>query len=245
VAGDAKNGATVDTDTCATSGTGFATLCTVWEDPTFKPDQRAFYYARVLENPICRWSTKYCNDLGVDCSDPGSVPAQYVQCCGNLVEKTIQERAWTSPVFYQPEGFGVQARLRYGASAGTDSLKMQLLVGKVGDDLDFTGNPLTITLSDDNTIYTATLPAGALVEKKPGRAYQYTDKTGSIAGITSLKIKISAVGTAKVLFAASDLDLSAADKASHDVTVQLTSGAYDHSDTRTWNLVDPELRSEP
>ena len=57
VAGDPNNGADVDPDTCAPRGKGFVSLCGVWRDPEFKLEQRAFYYARVLENPTCRWST--------------------------------------------------------------------------------------------------------------------------------------------------------------------------------------------
>ncbi|MBI5503370.1 MAG: DUF3604 domain-containing protein [Deltaproteobacteria bacterium] len=104
VAGDANNGAAVDTDTCETSGPGADSLCAVWEDPGFDASQRAFYYARVLENPTCRWSQRYCNSLGVDCSDPPNVPAEYAQCCDARVNKTVQERAWTSPIWYKPQG---------------------------------------------------------------------------------------------------------------------------------------------
>ncbi len=94
VAGDPDNGASVDTDTCVASGPGEDALCTVWSDPSFDPTQHAFYYVRVLENPTCRWSTVNCNALApVDrppsCTDPD-------------VEKTVQERAWTSPIWYRP-----------------------------------------------------------------------------------------------------------------------------------------------
>jgi hypothetical protein len=94
VAGDASNGATVDETTCATSGPGADALCTVWTDPDFQPDQHAFYYVRVLENPTCRWSTYTCNALPPD-QRPSS-------CTDPAVPKTIQERAWTSPIWYQP-----------------------------------------------------------------------------------------------------------------------------------------------
>jgi hypothetical protein len=103
VAGDPQNGADVDLATCEPEGPGFELLCSVWEDRSFVPDQRAFYYARVLENPTCRWSTRLCNELQVDCSDPASVPSEYTTCCDGSVPTTIQERAWTSPIWYRPD----------------------------------------------------------------------------------------------------------------------------------------------
>ncbi|MBU6282889.1 DUF3604 domain-containing protein, partial [bacterium] len=93
VAGDAANGASVDEATCETSGPGADSLCAVWTDPDWDPRERAFYYARVLENPTCRWSAWTCNRLPAAerpaaCSDPS-------------VKRTQQERAWTSPVFVE------------------------------------------------------------------------------------------------------------------------------------------------
>ena len=94
VAGDSANGAGVDLESCERTGEGFDRLCTVWADPEFLPGQRAFYYARVVENPSCRWSTLDCNRLSPEarpaaCGDPG-------------LRKVIQERAWTSPIWYRP-----------------------------------------------------------------------------------------------------------------------------------------------
>lgn len=93
VAGDPDNGASVDVNTCEVQGPGSASLCSVWKDPTFDPKRSAIYYARILENPSCRWSTIQCNSLPAEerpsaCSDP-SLP------------KVIQERAWTSPIWYE------------------------------------------------------------------------------------------------------------------------------------------------
>jgi len=93
VAGTAGVGG-VDPATCALDGGGFDTLCTVWRDPDFDPAAHAFYYARVLETPSCRWNAWSCRDL-----TGGARPAS---CDDPAVPKTIQERAWTSPVFYRP-----------------------------------------------------------------------------------------------------------------------------------------------
>ncbi len=96
VAGDPDNGAAVDLDTCMTSGQGFDRLCAVWVDPEFRPEERAFYYVRVVENPSCRWSTYECNRLPA-----GQRPEN---CVDSDVRAAIQERAWSSPIWYRPAG---------------------------------------------------------------------------------------------------------------------------------------------
>ena len=103
VAGNPHNGASVDPVTCEPRGAGADQLCTVWSDPDFDPETRAFYYARVVENPTCRWSTLQCNAAGFDCADPDAVPEAFAPCCADDHEKTIQERAWSSPIWFGPE----------------------------------------------------------------------------------------------------------------------------------------------
>lgn len=81
-------GSTVNTDTATyTNDIGAVQLVAEWQDPQFNAEQAAVYYARVLEIPTPRWTTLLAvkNQLPL----PTSVPA------------AIQERAWTSPVFYR------------------------------------------------------------------------------------------------------------------------------------------------
>jgi hypothetical protein len=84
------NGARVDLKTCHYSqGSGANELKTVWRDEEYEEGQNAFYYVRALMNPTCRWSSYDAIRLGRE-PDP-SVPA------------TIRERAWTSPIWIDPD----------------------------------------------------------------------------------------------------------------------------------------------
>jgi hypothetical protein len=102
VAGNTHGGATVDLATCERKGTGFNDLCSVWRDGDFDPRQPALYYARVVENPSCRWTTWTCIANRVDCAHPTSIAPELAFCCDESVAPTVQERAWTSPIWYTP-----------------------------------------------------------------------------------------------------------------------------------------------
>jgi hypothetical protein len=160
VAGDPDNGASVDVNTCAPQGAGFGSLCSVWEDPDFDPNQRAFYYSRTVENPTCRWNQQLCFDRygdvgaacagglpqadgldwccdstaghqewcanalagaaddGVVCGDPAMNPDLEASCCAeNYVETptTVQERAWSSPIWYTPEPVVLEIDIKPGS----------------------------------------------------------------------------------------------------------------------------------
>ena len=82
------NGAKVNVSNCSISKNKGATeLKTVWTDPDFEPGVEAFYYVRVLENPTCRWTTWDAIRTGNEIR-PG-------------VDTIIQERAWSSPIWYK------------------------------------------------------------------------------------------------------------------------------------------------
>jgi hypothetical protein len=83
--GNTVNGA----DASWTNSIGASELGTVWTDPEFDPAHPAFYYARVLEIPTPRWSTFDAFRFGIDL--PEGVPL------------STQERAYTSPIWYQPQ----------------------------------------------------------------------------------------------------------------------------------------------
>jgi len=71
-----------------TNTIGAALLSSYWTDPNFDPAENAFYYVRVLEIPTPRWTTY--DAAFFDIKRPDIVPA------------TIQDRAYTSPIWYTP-----------------------------------------------------------------------------------------------------------------------------------------------
>ncbi len=93
VAGQENSAGEVDLRTGAWSGAGSAELCAVFEDPEFDPAEASYYYLRAVEVPTLRWSWAQCVAL-----PPGERP----DACDNDAPKTIQEMAWTSPVWYLP-----------------------------------------------------------------------------------------------------------------------------------------------
>jgi hypothetical protein len=71
-----------------TNTIGAPELIAVWKDPDFDPKQRSFYYGRVLEIPTPRWTTYDAKYYGVKLAPE--------------VPTSIQQRAYTSPIWYSP-----------------------------------------------------------------------------------------------------------------------------------------------
>lgn len=82
-------GNTVDVANATWTNTiGAPELITVWRDPDFDPNQRAFYYGRVIEIPTPRWTAYDAKRFGIK-PLPGT-------------QMTVTERAYTSPIWYTP-----------------------------------------------------------------------------------------------------------------------------------------------
>ena len=82
-------GNTVDVaDASYTNTIGDAFLTAYWADPNFDPDQKAFYYVRVIEIPTPRWTAYDAKFFEVEMPE------------GTLMQ--LQDRAYTSPIWYTP-----------------------------------------------------------------------------------------------------------------------------------------------
>ena len=77
----------------AESSEGAATLCQVFTDPEFDPTQSAYYYMRAVEPATPRWHTYDCEKLPED-----QRPAV---CSNGQYPSTVNEMAWTSPIWYK------------------------------------------------------------------------------------------------------------------------------------------------
>jgi hypothetical protein len=102
-------GSSVDLENATyTNSIGAVELKGVWTDPNFDSSLHAFYYARAIEIPTPRWTTIQAKQIGV--MPPDVVPA------------TLQERAWSSPIWYTPSAEALKGVKR---SPSVDDLKKQ------------------------------------------------------------------------------------------------------------------------
>ncbi len=94
VAGEPSEPEGPDPETCEPRAVGDGELCARWTDPDFDPSSPAFYYARVVQVPTCRWSTSECLALPED--------ERPELCDGPEGALSVQERAWSSPIHHSP-----------------------------------------------------------------------------------------------------------------------------------------------
>nr|MCS5635798.1 DUF3604 domain-containing protein [Myxococcota bacterium] len=85
-----KTGSTVNVEKASyTNAVGQAQFAAYWQDPDFDPAQSAFYYARVIEIPTPRWTAYDAARLGTKLLPEAAT--------------VVQDRAYTSPIWYAPQ----------------------------------------------------------------------------------------------------------------------------------------------
>jgi hypothetical protein len=165
-----------------TNSVGSTELKTVWTDPDFDPSLHAFYYARVLEIPTPRWSTIQAKQIGV--APPDVVPA------------TVQERAWSSPIWYTPSaearksetpGLTVAELTQNGAKLLSDDELKALIVGKsIWVRNNVTGEDIKIRYDEGGTAVILHVGRRAMLPSLSGDiakgAYQTTASPYEISG---------------------------------------------------------------
>jgi len=199
-----------------------APYCVTWSDPTFDPAEPAFYYARVKEQPTWRWSHYDCERLRA--SNPSSWQTIAPGCAssdpstGGLDFK-VQERAWTSSVWYLPGGpvtvrstvlmlrdgsasaNPMKRRFTFEASTRRDTSDHRIAVPAPGSIGDPTGTgasgggaTLTVFNPESGESFTATLPATGWTLDPTGSRYTFNDPLGAIQKVSVSADKLSARG---------------------------------------------------
>ena len=226
VAGTSSDGADLDRESC-TPARAAPELCAVWEDPEFDPAQRAFYYARVLEVPTCRWSTRTCKEQGVDpfASDCAAQAARageaFADCCLTReqgVEPVVQERTWSSPIWYRPESIvALSGGIARGRDGRTGRLDLVVVPGRLPGEVLQGAAPLTVTVSSGAVVARVAYAAGAVPLAE------------DVSGRTVLRVL------------SDEADLSALGAGDATLRVQLESGAYRAEHVRRWRGDDAGL----
>jgi hypothetical protein len=127
---------------------------------------------------------------------------------------------------------GVRGRIKFGRTAGTDILMLTFELGTGGVDFDPATRSLTVTLSDDDQIYTVTIPAGTMTGSASGRLFQYRDRTGANNGLFHARLKRGTPGKDTTLLVRTrPIDLSNADRNDHQLSTVINFGAHTVSGT--------------
>ncbi len=230
VAGSATDGLGLERDTC-TPAPGARELCALWEDPEFDPGQRAFYYARVLENPSCRWSTLTCKAQGVDpfaaeCAEQAAAQgAALADCCLTQdddlsLAPVIQERAWTSPVWYRPDSIAEAAgAILWRGRSG--QLDLRIVIARLPDVVAQGTVPLTLIVEGAGELMRLSWPAG------------------------DAPLERDAEGRSVLHVTADGIDRETLGEGDATLRLRLESGLYRAEHRRRWHAREGELVLDP
>jgi hypothetical protein len=204
----------------------------------------------VLENPVCRWSTRICKDAGVDPFAPdcaaqaAAAPPDFADCClgtanDEFLSPTVQERAWTSPIWYRPENVGrLRAKLAFGKRPGRDALALRATLGQMPTALDPARDGLTVRVRDDDDVLVVAAPPGEL--RRRGKRWTFKDRSAGKRSLTLVVRKKDVL----VTVAGRGVDLSAAAREDHPITVSIEGGNFRTTHTRRWHLRGAKLAPE-
>jgi hypothetical protein len=151
-----------------------------------------------------------------------------------LYARTIQERAWTSPHWYEPEGLArLNASIRNPGEPDGGVLTLRARVGAAAAMPDLAAVDLTVTLRDDDQIFSAVVPAGTLQPLPGGAGWQLLDDSGAVGGLRRLVVRPTGNAFAIELRTV-PLDLSAAEPIDHVVETQFAAGDWSATHVRLW-----------
>ena len=121
---------------------------------------------------------------------------------------------------------GAKGSIKFGASPGEDRLKLKLEVGTGATEFDPATRAITLTVSDNDQIYTVTIPAGTMTASPSGKTFKFKDKLGTNNGLTTASFKRGKPGkVSKLSFRTGDRDLSNADQTNHTISIVVNFGA--------------------
>jgi hypothetical protein len=194
-----------------------------------------------------------CKSQGVDpfssdcAAQAASVNPDLANCClgeqnDQSITPTVQERAWSSPVWYRPEAIAaVSGSIERGTDA-SGSLDLDLELGSWPAGLDPGASDLSLRLSDDDAIYAWTVPANAWTAASSDGSTTWRFSAAAGGADQSATLVHRANGSASLHIAATGVDLRAANPTDHALRFDLQSGSYRSSYSRFWRADGGALR---